>query len=68
MTLILFIYIIGCIAAFIAFFRIQKYAVVKWTLKDAIILSFVTIFSWFSLFGLLVSVIILYAESMDDDL
>lgn len=67
MTLISFIYIIGCVCAFIAFFRIQKYAVVKWTFKDSMILSFVTIFSWLSLFGLLVSVIILYVEYMEDN-
>lgn len=67
MTLILFIYIIGCVSAFIVFFRIQKYAVVKWTFKDTMILSFVTTFSWFSLFVLLVTAILLYVESMEEE-
>lgn len=67
MILMLFIYIIGCVCAFIAFFRIQKYAVVKWTFKDTMILSFVTTFSWFSLFVLLVTAFLLYFEYMEDN-
>lgn len=66
MTLMLFIYIIGCIFAFIAFTRIQKHVVMEWKIRDAILLAFVTLCSWFTIISLGIVTIKMYFEEMED--
>lgn len=66
MTFILFIYIIGCVLAFIAFRRIQKHVVMEWKIRDAILLVFVTICSWLTIISLGIVSIKMYFEEMED--
>lgn len=66
MTLILFIYIIGCILALVSFARIQRVVIMEWSLKDVILLMFVTICSWLTLLSLAIVAIKVYFEEMED--
>lgn len=67
MTFILFIYIIGCVLAFIAFRRIQKHFVAEeWSLRDTILLAFVTLGSWFTIVSIAIVVVKMYFEDMED--
>lgn len=66
MTFILFIYIIGCVLAFIAFGRIQKQVSTEWTFTDAFLLVFVTACSWLSLISFAIVAIIICFEEIED--
>lgn len=66
MTLILFVYIIGCILALVSFARIQRVLVMKWTLKDVLLLVFVTLSSWLALLSLAIVAIKVLFEEMED--
>lgn len=66
MTLILFIYIIGCILALVSFARIQRAIIMEWTLKDVILLTFVALCSWLTLLSLAIVAIKVYFEEMED--
>lgn len=66
MTFVLFIYIIGCILALVSFARIQRVLVMKWTLKDVLLLVFVTLSSWLALLSLAIVAIKVLFEEMED--
>lgn len=66
MTFILFIYIIGCVFAFISFARIQKQVITEWTLADVMLLVFVAACSWLSLISFAIIAIKIYIEEMED--
>lgn len=67
MTFVLFIYIIGCILALVSFARIQRVLVMKWTLKDVLLLVFVTLSSWLTLLSLAIVAIKVYFEEMEEN-